>query len=163
MLGYTTLSFIIHHNRYFRFCQFSDIHVSQGSVATYLMCGGIFKYAFVATLPLSLTAKEFWKTVIIWGSYGQEFFRLVFIDLRCGNHSVSLAIDGTLSSWRNPLISAASIRLVSYLLSVQLSHVDTGHTGVVSSSAATVKECTESTPQTGSRLRLVLSPDVGQS
>jgi len=59
MLGYTTLSFIIHHNRYFRFCQFSDIHVSQGSVATYLMCGGIFKYTFVATLALSLTAKAF--------------------------------------------------------------------------------------------------------
>ena len=25
-------------------CQFSDIHISQGSVATYLRCGGIFKY-----------------------------------------------------------------------------------------------------------------------
>jgi len=25
-------------------CQFSDIHISQGSVATYLRCRGIFKY-----------------------------------------------------------------------------------------------------------------------
>jgi len=25
-------------------CQFSGIHISQGSVATYLRCGGIFKY-----------------------------------------------------------------------------------------------------------------------
>ena len=25
-------------------CQFSNIHISQGSVATYLRCGGIFKY-----------------------------------------------------------------------------------------------------------------------
>ena len=32
--------------------QFSDIHISQGSVATYLRCGGIFKYEFVANLPL---------------------------------------------------------------------------------------------------------------
>jgi len=40
-------------------CQFSDIHISQGSVATYLKCGGIFKYEFVAHLSMSLTVKEF--------------------------------------------------------------------------------------------------------
>jgi len=40
-------------------CQFSDIHISQGSVATYLRCGGIFKYELVANLPVSLTVKEF--------------------------------------------------------------------------------------------------------
>jgi len=40
-------------------CQFSDIHISQGSVATYLRCGGIFKYRFVANLPVSLPVKEF--------------------------------------------------------------------------------------------------------
>jgi len=40
-------------------CQFSDIHISQGSVATYLRCGGIFKHEFLANLPVSLTAKEF--------------------------------------------------------------------------------------------------------
>jgi len=39
-------------------CQFSDIHISQGSVATYLRCGGIFKYQFVANLPVSLPVKE---------------------------------------------------------------------------------------------------------
>ena len=39
--------------------KFSDIHVSQGSVASHLRCGGIFKYDFVANLPLSLSAKEF--------------------------------------------------------------------------------------------------------
>jgi len=38
--------------------QFSDTDISQGSVATYLRCGGIFKYEFVANLPLSLSAKE---------------------------------------------------------------------------------------------------------
>jgi len=40
-------------------CQFSDIHIAQGSVATYLRCGGIFKYKFVANLAMSLTVKEF--------------------------------------------------------------------------------------------------------
>jgi len=39
-------------------CQFSDIHISQGSVAIYLRCGRIFKYVFVANLPPSLSAKE---------------------------------------------------------------------------------------------------------
>ena len=36
-----------------------NIHISQGSVATYLRCSGIFKYAFVANLSLSLSVKEF--------------------------------------------------------------------------------------------------------
>ena len=63
--------------------QFSDIHISQGSVATYVKCGGIFQYNFVANLPLSLTLKEFWKSVNIWGSYGQEFNVLFFIDSQC--------------------------------------------------------------------------------
>jgi len=31
--------------------QFSDIHILQGSVATYVRCGGIFKYEFAAHLP----------------------------------------------------------------------------------------------------------------
>jgi len=39
-------------------CQFSDIHISQGSVATYLRFGGIFKYEFVAYLSLSLLVKD---------------------------------------------------------------------------------------------------------
>ena len=54
--------------------QFSDIHITQGSVATYL-CGGIFKYEFVANLPL----KDFWKSVNIRGTYGQEFSVLFFL------------------------------------------------------------------------------------
>jgi len=35
---------------------------------------------FVANLPLSLTAKEFWKLVNISGSYGHEFNALFFFD-----------------------------------------------------------------------------------
>jgi len=37
----------------------NGVDISQGSVATQLRCGGIFKYKFVANLPLSLTVKEF--------------------------------------------------------------------------------------------------------
>ena len=40
-------------------CDFLNIDVSQGSVATRLRCGEIFKYELVANLPLSLPVKEF--------------------------------------------------------------------------------------------------------
>ena len=52
---------------------FFDMHISQGSVATCLRRGEIFKHEFVANFSVSLTAKEFWKSVNIWWSYGQEF------------------------------------------------------------------------------------------
>jgi len=42
----------------------------------------MFKYEFVANLPVSLPMKEFWKSVNIWGSYGQELC-LVFFDSWC--------------------------------------------------------------------------------
>ena len=79
MLGCAILWFIINHNAYFRLLPVSDIHISQGSVATYLRCGRIFKYEFVANLPVSLSVKEFWKSVNIWGSYGQKFSVLFFL------------------------------------------------------------------------------------
>jgi len=59
--------------------QFSDIHISQGSAATYLRCGRIFNFEFVANLPMNLPVKEFRKSVNIWGSYGQEFSVLFFL------------------------------------------------------------------------------------
>jgi len=37
---------------------FSDINISQGSVAMHLRCGGIFSYHLTANLPLSLTMEE---------------------------------------------------------------------------------------------------------
>ena len=40
-------------------CDFLNIDILQGSVATYLRCGGIFKYEFVANLPMSLPVKNF--------------------------------------------------------------------------------------------------------
>ena len=40
-------------------CDFLNIDISQGSVATRLRCGGIFKYELVANLPVSLPVKEF--------------------------------------------------------------------------------------------------------
>jgi len=39
-------------------CDFLNIDISQGSVATLLRCGGIFKYELVANLPVSRPVKE---------------------------------------------------------------------------------------------------------
>jgi len=57
---------------------FSDIHISQGSVATCLRRGGIFKHEFVANLLLSPLVKKFWKSDNSWWNYGQEFGVLFF-------------------------------------------------------------------------------------
>jgi len=46
-------------------CFFSDINISQGSVATCLRCGGTSIYRFSRTVLLSLPVKEFWKSVSI--------------------------------------------------------------------------------------------------
>jgi len=72
--------------------QFSDIHISQGSVATYVRCGGIFQYDFVANLPLSLSRKEFGKLLKIWGSYGQEFSVLFYNDSQCSLYHTRNAV-----------------------------------------------------------------------
>jgi len=46
---------------------FSDINISQGSVATRLRCGGTFGYHFTVTnLSQNLTTKECWKSVNVW-------------------------------------------------------------------------------------------------
>ena len=58
-------------------------HISQGSVATRLGCGWVFVYDFVTNFLLSLTVKEFWKSVNIWWSSGQELGVLFFRDSQC--------------------------------------------------------------------------------
>ena len=46
-------------------CDFLNTDISQGSVATRLGCGGVFKYDFVTNFLLSLTVKEFGKSANI--------------------------------------------------------------------------------------------------
>ena len=53
--------------------------ISQGSLVTCLGCGGLFKYNFVTNFLLSITVKEFLKSVNIWRSYGQEYSVLCFL------------------------------------------------------------------------------------
>jgi len=48
-------------------------HISHGSIATCLRCGGIFSNHFNANLLLNQLVKEFWKLVKILWSYRHEF------------------------------------------------------------------------------------------
>jgi len=52
------LQLLLEHGDFFEHRYFTRIDISQ-CVATHLRCGGIFKYKFVANLPMSLPAKEF--------------------------------------------------------------------------------------------------------
>jgi len=89
--------------------QFSDINVSQGSVATCLRCRGIINEDFNVNLLLYryLSLKEFWKSVNIWRSYGQDYGGFVFDSVYCHTRTCrpprwlvtpsSLQISSTLS------------------------------------------------------------------
>ena len=58
--------------------QFLNINISHGSVITHLRCGGMFHNDLIANLPLSLSVKEFWKSVNIWRSYRQKYSWMFF-------------------------------------------------------------------------------------
>jgi len=63
------------------------ISISQGSVAKHLRCGGIFNNHLIATLLLSVPAKEFLTSVCIWHNYDKKmvayFFRPPCIAWAC--------------------------------------------------------------------------------
>ena len=77
--------------------RFLNTDISQGSVATRLGCGGVFKYNFVTSSLMSLMVKEFRKSVNIWRSYGQEYSVLFFL-----THSVEFHAKST-GSVRAPI------------------------------------------------------------
>jgi len=65
-----------------RIAIFFNTDISKGSVATRSRCGEVFTYGYVTNFLLSLTVKEFWKSVNIWRSYGQEL-SVLFFDSWC--------------------------------------------------------------------------------
>ena len=74
------LWFIINQNSEYIFqitASFLTFIISQGSVVTYLRCGGMFKY-MLQIYQWVCQWKNFWKSVNIWGSYEQEFIVLFF-------------------------------------------------------------------------------------
>ena len=66
---------------------FADVNVSQGSVATYARCGGMFNNYLTENLPGNLPLKKFYKSVKIWQNYGHEsvapFFWLTMYVSQC--------------------------------------------------------------------------------
>jgi len=61
---------------------FFDIHISQGSAATCLRCGGIFKLEFVANLLLSPSVKKFGNRLIFGEVMGKSLVSC-FVDSQC--------------------------------------------------------------------------------
>ena len=82
MCSYTTLWFIVITigPKCFRLSLFSDINISQGSVATLVGCGGIFSANFIANFLMSQPVKELWKSANIWRSYRKSKKDDVFWD-----------------------------------------------------------------------------------
>ena len=84
------------HHTCFRLSLFSNVNISQGSVATLVTCGGIFNENFIANFLASQPVKELWKSVDIWRSYrkskkGDVFWDTVYIYI----YSVYYAIRTT--------------------------------------------------------------------
>jgi len=57
--------------------------ILQGSVATWVNYGKIFNDLFIANLLLSVTEKEFWRSVRIRQSYGKKSSGTFFFRTRC--------------------------------------------------------------------------------
>jgi len=53
-------------------------NTSQGSVATWLRCGGIFNGDFITNFLRSVTVKDFCKSIGIWQLYGQGYSGIGF-------------------------------------------------------------------------------------
>jgi len=66
-----------------KFVGFSVVHVSQGSVATYVRRGEMATYCCVANFQLSLLVKEFLKSVKIWQSNCPKFGGFLYFGTQC--------------------------------------------------------------------------------
>jgi len=62
--------------------QFSDIHILQGSAATYLRCGGIFKYDLLQIYPWTSNWRDF-QNRLTFGEVMGKSLVYCFFDSRC--------------------------------------------------------------------------------
>ena len=106
-------------------CDFLNTDISQGSVATHLVFGGVFKYSFVINFLLSLTVKEFWKSINIWWSYGQEFGVLFFWD----TVYVTYMKPETMASWLFAILSGSWLYLLTLLTDLVYNDTIICHSG----------------------------------
>jgi len=48
---------------------FAHFYISQGSVKTHLLCGGMYNNHVIANFPQNVSVKLFWKSVNNWWRY----------------------------------------------------------------------------------------------
>ena len=68
----------VNYNSYFRLTPFSDIHISQGSVATCLRCGQIFKH-----VCCKFTTKSISENWLTFGEVMGKSLVFCFFDSQC--------------------------------------------------------------------------------
>jgi len=61
-------------------CDFLNTDISQGSVATRLGCGGVFKYDFVKTLPGESNSEKKFENRLIFGEVMGKSLLSCFFD-----------------------------------------------------------------------------------
>jgi len=105
-LAFATLWFIINCNMYFRMMAFFWIHISQGSVATRLGCGGIFVCDIVTNCWLSLTVIKKIKNRIIVSEVMAKRMVSCFFDSRCIMYMFMLSRT---ASWCSFLINSSFV------------------------------------------------------
>jgi len=87
MFGYIHCDLSLIYNIYFTLPPFSDIHISQGSVAIRLRCGGVFKRNFVANLLPSPSVKKF-ENRLIFGKVMGKSLVTCFLTHSVGLHTI---------------------------------------------------------------------------
>ena len=70
-------------------CDFLNIDISQGSVATRLRCGGIFKYELVAKFTSESTGEKIFENRLTFGEVmGKSLVSCFFFETQCTfNHN----------------------------------------------------------------------------
>ena len=114
------------------YAMFSDINISQGSVAMPLRCGGICNDLFIANFLLSVKVKEFLKNVPNSLKYPADYIAH-FFEPPCREHWTHCITFATKTGWlqsrrKNPLSfpsCSSAIKLVFHRLSQQKVNVIT--------------------------------------
>ena len=88
---------------------FSDINVSQGSVATYARSGGIYNNQLAVNLQRNLLVKRSWKSVKFWQNYGGVCHGHVFgAPCRPGVESIDRPLSGSRAVTRLCVVATAT-------------------------------------------------------
>jgi len=100
-------------SQHIRYAMFSDINISQGSVATPLRCGGICNDLFIANFLLSVTVKEFLKNDQTFVEISTRVWQLTFLSHPVYGHGTSTSqtdrqTDGRMTYDSNTVLARAS-------------------------------------------------------